>query len=382
MKFDVLIRNGRLYDPGIGIDRKGNLGILNGCIETLDAPDDSDSYQTIDASGGLVVPGLIDIHTHVSRYSTLIGLNPDIACIPNAVTTVVDCGSSGVSNYEGVLRTLRDFEIRTRLILHVSAGGQMMSTQFAENSDPSVWDIRLFEEAFRNHPEELVGLKIRASKQVLGILGIEPIKKAVELADHLGTRLFVHSTDPVCTMAELAALLRPGDVLCHMFQGDGETLLSRGSVEKSIFDSQKRGVIFDVSQGQGNFSLPLARECIGEGLLPDTISTDINIPNWNSPMVFSLLMTMSKMLALGMKVDDVIRGVTSNPAKVLGLEGNLGTLKEGTIADISVLDLVAKPTTFKDKYGNSIVADKKFVALATVIDGKVQYQSSDTIFWK
>lgn len=382
MRYDVLIRNGHIYDPGLGMDRYGNIGVQNGRIASLDASDSSDAYQTIDAKGGYVVPGLIDIHTHVSRFATHIGLNPDIACIPNAVSMVVDCGSSGVSNYEGVLRTLREYEIRSRLVLHVSAGGQMMSVQFAENSDPHVWDVGLFEDAFRRHPDEIVGLKIRASRDVLGKMGTYPIERAVKLAEHLGTRLFVHATDPVCSMSELCQILRPGDVLCHMYHGEGQTLLSSGKVEDAVFEAQRNGLILDVSQGQGNFSLPLTAECLKEGLYPDTISTDINIPNWNSPMVFSLLMTMSKMLALGLDFERVIKGVTCNPAKVLKLDDDLGTLREGTIADISVLDLVDVPTIFRDRYGNSITADKKFVPMATIIDGRVQFQSSDTIYWK
>lgn len=381
MQVDLLIKNGHVYDPGAGIDHFGDIAVVGNKIVSNRAGVRVRAKQTINAEGCLVLPGLIDIHTHVSRFATHIGVNPDIACIPNGVTTVVDCGSSGISNFRAVLRILRDFEIRSRLVLHVSAGGQMMTTQFSENVDPKVWNIRYFEDAFREYPKELIGLKIRASRNVMKELGIKPLEKALELAEHLNTRLFVHATDPVCTMEELAAMLRPGDVLCHIYHGDGNTLLENGTVAGSIYEAQKRGVILDVAQGQGNFSFPLAAECIRQGLLPDTISTDLNIPNWDSPLVFSLLMTMSKMLALGLPLDEVIRAVTCRPAKVLGMEGELGTLKEGTAADISVLQVAEKPTVFRDKYGNQITAAKKFMPLATIIDGRMQYQSSDTIYW-
>ena len=133
MNADMLITNAHVYDPGAGIDWEGNVAVFKGKILSLHAPSDTVARQTIDATDCLVVPGLIDLHTHDSRYATHIGLNPDIACIPNGVTMVVDCGSSGVSNYRAVLRILNGFEIRTRLVLHVSAGGQMMTSQFVEN---------------------------------------------------------------------------------------------------------------------------------------------------------------------------------------------------------------------------------------------------------
>lgn len=382
MHADLLIKHGHIYDPGAGIDHYGDIAVAAGKILSIDGGPDFQADQVIDAAGCLVLPGLIDIHTHVSRFATHIGLNPDIACIPNGVTAVVDCGSSGVSNFRAVLRILRDFEIRSRLVLHVSAGGQMMSTQFAENTDPSVWNRRYFEDAFRENPEELVGLKIRASRGVLGAYGMEPVRQAVRLAEHLGTRLFVHATDCLCTMEELAGMLRPGDVLCHIYHGDGNTLLREGPVAEGIWEARRRGVILDVAQGQGNFSIPLAAECIRQGLFPDTISTDLNIPNWDSPLVFSLLMTMSKFLALGLPLEEVIRSVTCRPAAVMGMGGGLGTLREGTAADISVVQLVEKPTRFRDKYGNQITAQKKFMPLATVIGGRMQYQSSDTIYWE
>ncbi len=381
MEADLLIKNGQLYDPGGGICRPGDLAVSGGRIISTQAGPDVRAAQALDAAGCLVLPGLIDLHTHVSRFATHIGVNPDIACIPNGVTTVVDCGSSGVSNFRAVVRILREFEIRWRLVLHVSAGGQIMSTQFAENTDPAVWNVRYFEDAFREYPDELVGLKIRASRDVLGAYGMEPVKKAVRLAGHLGTRLFVHATDCLCAMEELAGMLRPGDVLCHIYHGDGNTVLRDGAVANALFRAQEQGLVLDVAQGQGNFSIPLAAECIRQGLLPDTISTDLNIPNWGSPLVFSLLMTMSKFLALGLPLDQVVRAVTSRPAAVLGMEGELGTLKEGTTADISVVKLVERPALFRDKYGNRILAERKFMPMATVVGGRVQCQSSDTICW-
>ena len=227
MQADLLIKNGHVYDPGAGIDHFGDVAVAAGRILSNHAENVS-ACQVIDAKGAYVLPGLIDIHTHVSRYVTHIGLNPDIACIPNGVTAVADCGSSGISNFRSVLRVLRDFEIKSRLVLHVSAGGQIMTTQFTENMDYTVWNTRYFEDAFREYPKMIIGLKIRVSRNVLKDLGMEPLKRALQLAEHLNTRLFVHATDPACTMEELVGMLRPGDVLSHIYHGEGHTLLSGG----------------------------------------------------------------------------------------------------------------------------------------------------------
>ena len=379
MKADTLIVNGRLYDPAANIDRTGNLAIWHRRIVSLDAKADTPAARVINAEGCLVLPGLIDLHTHISRWSTHIGMNPDIGGIANGVTAMVDCGSSGVSNFRAVLRNLEHYEVKSKLVLHVSAGGQMMSTQFAENVDPACWNLDLFERAFEEYPDRIIGIKIRPAKEVVRELGLAPFEAALRLADHLHTRLFIHATNPAADMGTICSMMRPGDVVSHIFHGEGHTLLSDGGrIDERVWQAQRRGVIMDVAQGQGNLSLDLAQQCMASGFLPDTVSTDLNNANLYHPLVFTLLMTMTKMLAAGMPLERVIRGVTAVPASVMGLSGELGTLAEGTVGDVSVLKLVDRPMRFRDRYGAYIEAEKVFMPMATVINGMVQYQSSET----
>ena len=379
MKADTLIINGRLYDPAAGIDRTGNLAIWHRKIVSLDADDCMPASRVIDAEGCLVLPGLIDLHTHISRWSTHIGMNPDIGGIPNGVTAMVDCGSSGVSNFRAVLRNLEHYEVKSKLVLHVSAGGQMMSVQFAENCDPSRWNVDLFERAFEEFPDRIIGLKIRPAKEVLKDMGLRPFEEALRLADHLHTRLFIHATNPVADMGTICGMMRPGDVVSHIFHGEGHTLLSEtGAIDPRVREAQARGVIMDVAQGQGNLSLRLAARCLEDGFLPDTVSTDLNNDNLYHPLVFTLLMTMTKMLALGMPLERIVRGVTAVPASVMGLAGELGTLAVGTAGDVSVLRLADRAMRFRDRYGETIRAGRVFVPMATVIDGMVQFQSAET----
>lgn len=379
MKTDIVISNGVLFDPGIGLNAPGRLAIRKGKIVDHDAPAACEGKYDLNAAGCWVLPGLIDVHLHCNWLGNYIGLPADLACIPAGVTAAIDAGSSGVSNYRGLLRTLDGCLTRTKIMLHVSAGGQMMSTQFSENTDPSVWNMDLFEQAFERCGDRIVGLKIRAGREVLGVMGLEPIREAVKLAARFGTRLFVHTTNPPAPMAELAALLRPDDVMCHMYHGTGHSIIKDGRVDPGIVAARKRGVVFDVSQGKFNFSLDVAKIAIAEGFLPDTISTDLGIENWNNPLDFSLAMCMSKHLALGMTFADVVRCVTANAAAQFGRAGDLGTLATGTAADVTVARLVDHPLEFRDIHGNSLKGDRMLLPLATVIDGQLLHRSPYTL---
>jgi predicted amidohydrolase len=374
-KIDLLIRNGHILDPVGGIDQRGDMIIDRRRIVSITTASDKPCERELNACDCLVTPGLIDAHTHCNWLGSYIGIPADLSCIPAGVTATIDAGSAGVSNYRGLLRMLDGSLIRSKIMLHVSASGQIMSKQFNENINPDVWNFRLFEDAFGQYGNRIVGLKIRVSKDILGSYGLRPLRKALQLAASLGTRLFVHSTDPSVSMAELASMLRPGDVVCHVFHGKGETIIKNGRVDPGIIEARKRGVIFDVSQGRCNFSIEIAKRAIAEGFLPDSISTDLGMENWNDPLDFSLPMTMSKHLALGMTLRDIIRCVTSGAAAQFGWADELGTLVEGTLADVTVLKLIQHRILYRDIHGNSVEGEKMFLPLATVIDGQLLYRS-------
>lgn len=376
---DLLIKNGRIFDPGQKLDIVGDIAVYKGKIAEIAPVLTCDSRKTVDAKGFFVVPGLIDVHTHINWKGNYIGMPADLGLIPGGVTATIDAGSTGVSNFRSLLRYLDTCEIKAKLMLHVSAGGQMMSKQYAENIDPAVWDRDLFERAFEDYGKRIAGLKLRVSTDVVGSLELIPLKRAVELADHLHTRVFVHPTDPPKTMEEVVSVLRPGDVLCHMYHNEGHTIMERGEVTEEIWKAKERGVVFDVSQGRGNFSIRLAEKCIRQGFIPDTISTDLNIENWNAPWDFSLLMTMSKFMALGMSFSDVIRCTTSNAAAVYGEPDGMGTLKTDTDADISILSIEEKKIPFTDKYGDRIIGKQVIKPMVTIIKGNIFYCSCDVL---
>ena len=376
---DLMIKNGRIYDPGEKTDFIGDIAVHRGKIIAMGPDLEMESENEVNAKGFYVVPGLIDVHTHINWLGNYIGMPADLACIPMGVTATIDAGSSGVSNYRSLLRYTDTCEMKTKIMLHASAGGQIMTKQYSENVNPDVWNLDLFERAFEEFGDRIVGIKLRISKNVVHELGMRPLEEAVRLAEHLHTRIFIHPTDPPVPMGTVASYLRKGDVMCHMYHKEGFTIFDGDDVEEEVKNARKRGVIFDVSQGKGNFSIRLAEKAVKIGFLPDTVSTDLNIENWNSPLDFSLLMTMSKLMALGMEFGEVLKAVTVNSAELYGTSGDMGVLKVGTCADITVLSLENQKIEFTDKYNDKVMGKRIIKPMATVIDGKLLYCSSDTL---
>lgn len=375
MKCDLLLKNGHIMNPKRGIDYVGDLAVKDGKI--ISAQNIDGAKKTVDVKGKMVVPGLIDIHTHINFRGGYTSMPVDPISIPTGVTASVDAGSTGVSNCPSLFHALHGSITKTKIMLNVAACGIIMASQFAEPLDPSIWDIGLFDDIFARYGQQIIGLKLRLSRSVAGKLELEPLKKAVELAGRYGTRVIVHTTNPPESLGALADILRSGDVLTHMYQGAGSTCIENGKVIDQYWAARERGVLFDAAPGQGNFSLPIAKQAIKEGFLPDSISTDLNINNMYHPYVYNMPAVMSKFLALGMKVDDVIDCATEGPAVQWGGEGQLGCLVEGTPADITVLDLKEASPLFQDKYGNQVRGSQIFVPEMTVIDGKVWYQSME-----
>lgn len=375
-QIDILIKNGTVIDPSRNINKKGNIGIVEGKLIEI-GNEEVKAEQVIDAEGYYVSPGWIDVHGHLYEGSEPNGLPVDIASLPMGVTAIIDAGSAGVANYPNLLKYLRDNKTRGKMMLNVSACGIIMPSQFPEPLDPSVWNKALFKKAIEKGKGDIIALKVRVQKNVVGNLGLEPLKKAVEAADELGIPVVVHTTDPYGTMTDVANILRPGDVLCHMYHGTGETILDEnGKVYDGILKAKERGVIFDAASGRGNFAFEVARKAIEQDFLPDSISTDITLQNWNHALAGALPAVMTKYLALGLTVQQIIERVTVGPSVQFGTEG-LGTLASGTPADITIFDLAQKDITWKDKFGTEITTKEAFIPKCTIVNGEILYRSVD-----
>ncbi|MDR3561144.1 MAG: amidohydrolase family protein [Negativicutes bacterium] len=237
------IKNGRVIDPARNLDAVGDVFVLDGkIVKKLEAALLA-SAVVIDAAGCLVVPGLIDFHAHLFGGGTDAGIPPDLALLPYGVTTAVDGGSTGSANYESFYRSIVATSlVRVKTFLNIAPAG-LTTGRHDEVLDPKVIDRDKTAQLFAQYPSNLIGLKVRQSRGVVGDLGLAPLEAAVKLADSLGCPVAVHSTDPPGSNDELLALLRPGDIFVHVYHGVGNTIIGGdGKVLPAVRSARQRGV--------------------------------------------------------------------------------------------------------------------------------------------
>ena len=351
MTYDLVIRGGRLIDPGRGVDAPMDVAISGDRIARL-APqvDVAEAAQWIDATGKLVVPGLIDLHAHVYHHGARNGLDPDVAGVRSGVTTIVDAGSAGSANYDGFHHhVISGAKTRVLTNIHIARHGLAHIPEAATLEDVDV-DATVATVA---RSPEIVGVKVRACGPAVESAGLAYIELAARAARAAGVRLMVHIGDANFGRSEritreLLPLLEPGDLLTHLYTGaPGKALDESGKVLPELLEAHDRGVAFDAAHGRFNLSFEVAYRMMDQGVVPLTISTDITGPGRLGP-VRSMTHTMSKFLALGFSLGDVIRMSTHNPAHLLGEGDELGTLAEGTVADVTVLEAVEGDWSFQD----------------------------------
>lgn len=376
---NLRILNGQVYDPETGKITKRDL-FVDGTV-MVDAPaegPDAGTPVTIDAEGCIVTTGLIDNHVHFYNYGTENGVNPDAYAFPCGITTAVDAGSVGAGTYEGYRRTvmsMSDVKIYTQL--HMASGGQAAEV-YPENQQARYFERGRIRQLFRTYPDNLVGLKLRLSNGVLDPqYAEETLRETIKMAEEVGVNVTVHMSDPCIDSEKLASILRPGDVMCHIFHGKGETILDAdGHVRKGIREAQERGVIMDMANGRTNFDIVVGQKAIADGMLPDIISSDINPPAYYLHPLHSLPRIMSKFLDFGMTLEQVLAAVTRAPALNIG-HPELATLAAGTPADIAIFKLVQKDVPYTDYNGHTFTGHQVLVPQMTVMDGKVMYCQAD-----
>lgn len=386
MKVDYIIRGGRVMNPATGTDEVRDVYVRNmRIVDPAGEPVTCNPDQIIDATGKIVTPGLIDFHTHLFYTGSAIGIHPD-TMIAQGTTAAVDAGSAGSSNYETFFRTVVvPSLIKIKGFLEVYSGGQL-DPKLCEDFNPNLYNIDRMERIVDQHRDNILGLKIRLSKGVVPTeTGTDYLKAAVELAEELNHRLgthlsvCVHTTNAPVSAGELASCLRPGDIFCHCYQGAGNNIVSEdGILDPGILEARKRGVIFDAANGKGNFGLKAAQKALAAGFLPDIISTDLTVDKYNMPPYCKNLPTLlSKYLALGLDLMTILKAVTSTPAKLMHMEGQIGTLAPGAYADISVFDLRHHHFIVKDFQNDALECNQLLVPQLTMINGEIQYCQTD-----
>ena len=347
--YDLLIKGGEVIDPAQGIHENKDVAISEGKIAALEANiPSSQAKKIIHAKGKIVTPGLIDLHVHCAQIITNLGVPPDEIGVGTAVTTVVDAGTTGHSNFEGFKRFIIP-QAKTDIFtfLHVVPTGHAV---LPENWG---WYNVNPEEALKiveQNRDLIKGIKMRAIGSVIEQQGLKAIELAKKISSQAKLPLMVHfgiwldENTPQSQVDTFMRTLIPnmdkGDIITHIYTSNvGGVIKPDGTVYPELWDAIKRGVVLDVANAIFNFSYDIARIGLQKGILPTTLSTDFANLNLDSPVVLSLTETMSKFLALGLSLDQVIEMTTINPARVLGEEERKGSLKPGMPADISILEL-------------------------------------------
>ena len=387
MRFDYIIKNGRIIDPSQNLDAVQDIYIRNSRVVSLPNGETAECEHIIDAEGCIVTPGWIDFHTHLFREGSNICIDPDMM-VAQGTTAAVDAGSAGSATYEAFYKSvIAQSMIRVKAFLTLYAGGQL-DPKLLEDFNPKLYNFDKIERIVEKHTDVLLGFKVRISRGVVpDDKGMDYLKAVVDAANTIGEkvgrhlRVCVHTTNSPMSAGELASALRAGDIFCHCFQGAGNTIvLEDGRIDAGIIEARKRGVIFDSANGKGNFGVRTAEKALAAGFKPDIISTDLTVDKFNMPPYCKNLPTLlSKYVTLGMDLTDIVRCVTETPAKIMGLEGKIGTLKVGAFANVTIMKSKQVKIMHKDFKDDELIGDILLVPQMTLIDGEIQYCQTD--FW-
>jgi dihydroorotase len=375
-RYDLLLQGGRVIDAKNNISAIRDVAIKDGAIAAL-APrlNPADALKTVNVTGLIVTPGLVDIHVHVfagtgerSSYAGDNSVYPDPLTLRAGVTTVADAGCAGWRNFEEFNdRIIRRSKTRVLAFLNIVGSG-MRGPKF-ENNLEDMQSAPAAEMA-KKYRDTVVGFK------TAHYAGPEwtPVERAVEAgtAANLPVMVDFGTDHPERPLADLVTKkLRPGDIYTHCYSGLRHELTDDGKVNPGMIEGRKRGVIFDVGHGGGSFAWRIAVPMVEQHFWPDSISTDLHIGSMNAGMK-DMLNVMGKFLAMGESLDDVIRQSTWNPAREIKHE-ELGNLSVGAIADVAVLRVEKGEFGFVDMYGARMKGSQRLMCELTLRNGKVVY---------
>jgi dihydroorotase len=378
MQYDLLIQGGEVVDPAAGLRGAMDVAIAGGKIAAV-APSlpAKEARRTISAKGRLVTPGLIDIHAHVFVNAHDMGGHTDHFCKASGVTTLCDAGSTGSATFAG-LRQVLDREVRTRVraFVNLSAIGITGTSRGGELSHFPYADPEGCARTIAENPDLAIGVKLRYGPNLVWEYTTAPVKMARRTAAMAGAPLMIHITDSPIPLPEILAEMAPGDIITHCYHGRANGIMGQEKqfVLKEVVEAQRHGMIFDCAHGRNHFSFPMIEKALDQGFLPDTISTDLTVTSATRGPVFDLPTTMTKLLHFGMSLDDLVTRATAAPAKILGYDGTVGTLRPGANADVTIIELRDEAVELRDSDGNTVTAKRRLVPQVTVKDGRVWYE--------
>ena len=397
---DLLLRGGHVIDPASGRDETADVAIADGRILAVGRDLPAVARETLEMSGCIVIPGMIDTHAHIYQHVTgKFGLNPDMVGVYSGVTTVVDQGGPSCMTIGGFRHFIAE-PAHTRVLCFISAYlvGGLEGHLYPDLYGPGQLNVDHTVRAARENADLVRGVKAHAEIGGASRWGLDVIRIGKEIAREAGLPLYIHlgqlwpekdgvSLDPDEVVRALMPIMEPGDILAHPFtrHPGGFVSTETGMVHPVVREALDRGVTVDVGHGS-HFSFEMARKVMEAGIRPYTLGADMHGYNVRLPNAtdistrktnpffgvapFNLTNAMTKLLTLGMALPEVIATVTANPARMLHLEGQIGALRPGMTADISVLEIKKGNFELADNSGVKVTASELIVPVMALRAGR------------
>jgi len=360
--YDLIIRDARLSDEQV-VD----IALQDGRIAAIGKVQGNARHERDLAGRYYLSAGWIDSHVHCYPKSPIYHDEADAIGVAHGVTTVVDAGSTGAEHIDDFYRLTRAAQTQVYALINIARTGIVTQNELA---DLKQIDGEAVQQAVARLPDFIVGLKARISSSVVGENGVQPLIKAKAIQQETGgLPLMVHIGNNPPNLDQIADLLTTGDIITHCFNGKPNRILTpQGELKSAVKQAIARGVRLDVGHGSASFSFEVARVAIAQGILPDTISSDIYCRNRLAGPVHNLAHVMSKFFSVGMTLPQVIDCVTVNAAAGLRLLRK-GQLKVGYDADLTVFSVKEETRPFIDSEGEQVAGEKHLVPLAAVVAG-------------
>ena len=362
-EYDLIIRGGRAIDPSLRVNATRDVAITGGRIAAVEADIAADAAEVIDAAGKVVVPGLLDVHTHYARdeEGPLVGL-------AGGVTGWVDAGSAGADDIDDMVAIAKSAPQPAGLLINIGRAGILPD---GDTMDLRLADVGAAREAVARNRDVVMGVKARLTRGVAAD-DVEVLRRAQEVAASFNLPVMIHMGQTASPLPRLLDQLKRGDVVTHMFAPPPNSIIDDDNhILPDVLTARRRGVWFDVANGRtGHLRWDTFDAIVQAGFWPDTVSTDGSTTSRTAESVIDFPNVLSKFLNFGMTLDQVVAFATTNASRIFPLFHDRGTLNVGAPADVAVLELREGAFEFLDNYGNTRTGRQRLFPSETVLDGE------------